>query len=117
MLSSRPKCREPSGSRPTLSGPWCMRTSHLWAEEPSGKVQSSGRLHPVTASLSSDRREPVHVDVAAASADALAQVEAAQKSLTEAVAAARSAGWSWAQVGEVLGTSRQAVWERFHRRL
>ena len=71
----------------------------------------------MTASPSSDRREPVHVDAAAAIADALAQVEAAQKSLTEAVAAARSTGWSWAQVGEVLGTSRQAAWERFHRRL
>lgn len=34
----------------------------------------------------------------------------------ETVAAARDAGLSWAQIGEALGVSRQAVWERFEKR-
>jgi DNA invertase Pin-like site-specific DNA recombinase len=37
----------------------------------------------------------------------------AQEALVEEVRAARRAGVSWAGVGEALGVSRQAVWERF----
>lgn len=39
----------------------------------------------------------------------------AEETLQEAVAAARSAGTTWAQLGEVLGTSRQAAFQRFGR--
>jgi hypothetical protein len=35
------------------------------------------------------------------------------KALREQVRRARAAGCSWADIGEVLGTTRQAAWERF----
>lgn len=53
---------------------------------------------------------------------ALAEVYAAQlaasqadRTLETAVSAARAAGHSWEQIGDALGTSRQAAWERFRR--
>lgn len=44
---------------------------------------------------------------------ALREVDTAEAELREAVAAARSAGYTWAQIGMVLGVSRQAAHERF----
>lgn len=49
--------------------------------------------------------------------DALGQVEAARAQLDRAIGAARTRGWSWAQVAETLGVSRQAAWERFHGKI
>jgi len=43
--------------------------------------------------------------------------EEAESNLVAAIANMRRRGWSWQRVGEVLGTSRQAAWERFHRRV
>lgn len=40
---------------------------------------------------------------------------AARGGLDEAVLRARRAGRSYAVIGSVLGVSRQAAWERFHR--
>lgn len=37
----------------------------------------------------------------------------AEKSLRDQVAALRAKGTAWARIGEALGTSRQAAWERF----
>lgn len=37
----------------------------------------------------------------------------ADKALTEHVRRARSQAISWARIGEALGTTRQAAWERF----
>lgn len=44
---------------------------------------------------------------------ALRDIEVSQRELRDAVAAARAAGRSWAQIGMVLGVSRQAAQERF----
>lgn len=44
---------------------------------------------------------------------ALRNVEEAERDLTEAVAAAREQGRSWAMIGMVLGISRQAAQQRF----
>lgn len=46
-------------------------------------------------------------------AEAQQAVDAAQQELRDAVAAARTAGDSWAAIGMVLGVSRQAVYQRF----
>ncbi len=46
---------------------------------------------------------------------ALAAVREAEERLREAVDAAREAGHTWAEVGEVLGTTRQAAFQRFGR--
>ena len=43
--------------------------------------------------------------------------EEAESNLVAAIANMRRRGWSWQRIGEVLGTSRQAAWERFHRRV
>ncbi|WP_432476534.1 hypothetical protein [Nocardioides sp. GXQ0305] len=45
--------------------------------------------------------------------DAARRVESAREDLRLAVEAARTAGHSWAEVGRVLGTSRQAAFKRF----
>lgn len=41
------------------------------------------------------------------------RVEKARRALIGAVARAREAGASYADIGEALGISRQAAWERF----
>lgn len=42
-------------------------------------------------------------------------VEAADRELREAVAAARTAGDSWTVIGAALGTSKQAAFQRFSK--
>lgn len=37
----------------------------------------------------------------------------ADEMMTDAVAYCRAAGWSWARIGQELGTTRQAAWQRF----
>jgi hypothetical protein len=48
-------------------------------------------------------------------ATALAALRRAEAGLREAVDAAREAGHSWAEIGDVLGTTRQAAFQRFGR--
>jgi hypothetical protein len=40
-------------------------------------------------------------------------LDAAEKELRDAVAAARDAGDSWTMIGAALGTTKQAAWQRF----
>ena len=47
-------------------------------------------------------------------AQANAKVDEAKQSLDEAVFAARKDGVSWAVIGEALGVTRQATFERWH---
>jgi hypothetical protein len=54
-------------------------------------------------------------DLLAAVAEALAAVRGAEERLRDAVDAARSSGRTWAEIGDVLGTSRQAAFQRFGR--
>jgi DNA-directed RNA polymerase specialized sigma24 family protein len=42
-------------------------------------------------------------------------IASARRDLDQAVARARANGRSYADIGAVLGVSRQAAWERFHR--
>jgi hypothetical protein len=42
---------------------------------------------------------------------------AVEKLLYQSVQAARKAGYSWSDIGEAMGISRQAAWERFSRGL
>jgi hypothetical protein len=51
----------------------------------------------------------------AAVAEALAAVCTAEVGLRTAVDRARAAGSTWAEIGEALGTSRQAAFQRFGR--
>ena len=46
-------------------------------------------------------------------ADYAVILDEAEQELRTAVAAARAAGASWADIGGRLGVSRQAAWERF----
>ena len=46
-------------------------------------------------------------------AKALGELRAAQDKLRNRVRQAVAAGASWADVGEALGVTRQAAWERF----
>jgi hypothetical protein len=46
---------------------------------------------------------------------AAAAIDEAQRQLHEAVSRAHDAGYSYAAIGNVLGVSRQAAWERFTR--
>lgn len=41
------------------------------------------------------------------------RVDEARAGLVETIAAARANGATWADLGKVLGISRQAAWERF----
>lgn len=43
------------------------------------------------------------------------RLEAARRDLDDAAARARAAGHSWQEIGDALGTSRQAAYERFSR--
>jgi hypothetical protein len=45
--------------------------------------------------------------------DALGEVNAAEQKVVRIMAAARELGATWQQIGDVLGISRQAAWERF----
>lgn len=47
--------------------------------------------------------------------EALREVRAAEATLREAVDAARAAGHTWQEIGNLLGTSRQAAFQRFGR--
>src|SRR3954454_20012946 len=38
-----------------------------------------------------------------------------EKALTESVLSARAQGKSWTEIGDALGTTRQAAWRRFAR--
>ncbi len=49
-------------------------------------------------------------------AAALDTIAGGETELQVAVDVARANGWSWARIGAVLGTSRQAAAERFGRR-
>lgn len=40
-----------------------------------------------------------------------------EQQLVQAVSEAKSAGHSWSEIGEALGVSRQAAWERFNNRI
>ena len=51
----------------------------------------------------------------AAITEALGAVRAAEVHLRAAVEAARESGSTWAEIGEALGTSRQAAFQRFGR--
>jgi hypothetical protein len=42
---------------------------------------------------------------------------AVEKLLYQSVQSAREAGHSWAEIGKVMGVSRQAAWQRFSRGL
>lgn len=42
------------------------------------------------------------------------KVREAESDIPEKVIAARRAKASWQQIGDVLGTSRQAAWEKYH---
>lgn len=57
----------------------------------------------------------VPADPLATVAEALLAVRAAEARLRQAVEAARDSGRTWAEVGEVLGTTRQAAFQRFGR--
>jgi hypothetical protein len=48
-------------------------------------------------------------------AHALDQARRAEETLRNAIARARAAGHTWQEVGDVLGTSRQAAFQRFGR--
>lgn len=54
-------------------------------------------------------------DPLAAVGEALRTVRAAEAGLKEAVEAARRSGHTWQEIGDVLGTSRQAAFQRFGR--
>jgi hypothetical protein len=51
----------------------------------------------------------------AAVGEALRKVRDAEAALREAVEAARAAGHTWQEIGDLLGTSRQAAFQRFGR--
>jgi hypothetical protein len=51
----------------------------------------------------------------AAVGEALRKVHDAEAALREAVEAARAAGHTWQEIGDLLGTSRQAAFQRFGR--
>jgi hypothetical protein len=57
-----------------------------------------------------DRIEPLEV-----LSRALAAARDAESRLPDAVDAARAAGHTWAEIGDVLGTTRQAAFQRFGR--
>lgn len=58
------------------------------------------------------RESPINELAAAIDARA-----AADANLIRAVRAAHKAGHSWTEIAQTFGTSRQAVWERFARRI
>jgi hypothetical protein len=43
----------------------------------------------------------------------LAEYDALDKRVISIIAAARGFGWTWQKIGDTLGTSRQAAWERY----
>lgn len=49
--------------------------------------------------------------------DTLTEFGDLERKQVSIVAAAREIGVTWAQIGEVLGVSRQAAWERFADRI
>jgi hypothetical protein len=78
------------------------------------------RDDPVKITLTTPARQVKLYDVDGteplrALAEALAAVREAESRLHDTVDAAREAGHSWSEIGEVLGTTRQAAFQRFGR--
>jgi hypothetical protein len=78
------------------------------------------RDDPVKVTLTTPGRQAKLYDVdgtepLGALAEALAAVREAESRLHDAVDTARDAGHSWSEIGEVLGTTRQAAFQRFGR--
>jgi len=78
------------------------------------------RDEPVKVTLTSPGRQVKLYDMDGtqplrALAEALAAVREAESRLHDAVDTARDAGHSWSEIGEVLGTTRQAAFQRFGR--
>jgi hypothetical protein len=58
---------------------------------------------------------PVQPSALAAIGRAQAQARSAEEELAMSVAQARESGHTWAEIGQILGTSRQAAFQRFGR--
>lgn len=65
--------------------------------------------------MSTQTDEPV--DHTEAIQTAAAERREAERRLVAAVAQARAEKYSWQDIGTILGVSRQAAWERFHKRV
>lgn len=63
-----------------------------------------------------DRPASTKADVAIVVAVAATASDAAHHAVHEAVGRARSAGLSWSEIGQILGISRQAAYQRFGKR-
>lgn len=77
--------------------------------------RSAARRHRVKEHLTTDERQGYVDDGLAAVAEARERARDAEDALRRAVDAARTRGHTWQEIGEVLGTSRQAAFQRFGR--
>ena len=97
--------------KPTLT--WPVRHGNLDGNEPMSSprdpvaVEVSKKLHRLLAELERPQSP------AAAVGAARDLLDAAEAALQAAVDRARAAGQSWRDIGDVLGTSRQAAFQRF----
>lgn len=77
--------------------------------------RSAARRHRVKPTLTDDDRKGYVDGELAAVAAAQDRARDAEEALRQAVEQARTAGHTWQELGDVLGTSRQAAFQRFGR--
>lgn len=77
--------------------------------------RSAGRRHRVKDALTIDERQGYVDDGLSAVAEARERARDAEEALRRAVDEARTGGHTWQEIGDVLGTSRQAAFQRFGR--
>jgi hypothetical protein len=85
--------------------------------QPSSGDDSAAAVSTALASLASARQLRAGCGDAALELHLLASLIAeCERLLPELVSAAREQGLSWAEIGDLLGTTRAAAWQRFGRR-
>jgi hypothetical protein len=79
------------------------------------QILTSDHRKAILDDVTGTQREDAAATPLDAVAAALRTVRSAEDDLRAAVESARSAGRSWAEIGDALGTSRQAAFQRFGR--
>jgi len=112
----RARARQSQGKRRTVKADLTARERHVNLDAIDGKPPGAddavaARIISAAGRLAAQLGQPASPEGAVAAARELSA--AAEAALQAAVDRARAAGQSWREIGDVLGTSRQAAFQRF----
>lgn len=108
-IATPPTCRTCGRQLPTQQGKGRTR------QYCDATCRSAARRQRVKSTLTDEQRKGYVDDGLGAVAAAQDRARDAEEALRQAVEQARTAGHTWQEIGDVLGTSRQAAFQRFGR--